>query len=54
MTDSQWGVQRVLAEDIFKAYMEWDNASITRRNKAEKELCRVLALRSQYSESPRS
>ena len=54
MTDTQWSVQRALAEDIFKAYKEWDNASSAQKCRAEKRLCRVLALRSEYPESPRS
>ena len=54
MTDSQWSVQRALAEDIFKAYKEWDNAPSAQKRRAERELCRVLALRSEYPESPRS
>ena len=54
MTDSQWGRQRTLAENIFKAYMEWDNASDTQKRRAKNKLCRVLATRSKYPESPRS
>ena len=54
MTDQEWCMQRMLAEDIFKAYLDWKDAKGIKKYKAEKLLCKYLAIRSAEEKSPRA
>ena len=54
LTDTEWNMQRILADSIFTAYMEWNNAPKTSKKQAEQKLPRILALRSEYPDSPRA
>ena len=52
MTDQEWCIQRRLAKNIFKSYGEWKDAKGVEKYKAEKALCRDLALRGTEESSP--
>ena len=54
MTDTLWGMHRILAERIFNLYILWENAAENQKPEAEQSLIKVLAARSKYGKAPRA
>ena len=52
MTDRLWGMHRIMAEKIMKAYFDFEAAPKLDKSRLEQRLLNAITKRSQYSHKP--